>query len=273
MSGPRHTVLAMTANRATRQDEVALPRVIVSVIATADGRVTLSRTERLLDEGPNERWRASWPPDTDELLAQRAAAIEERHHPTVILEGSGTFVADDAGPLELPDTNTAAEELWQDYLPHHSPRWFAVVDGRGRVPWTHKGDAQTSLLVIISQGTPLPYLAHLRREQIPYLLAGTDHVDLKAALIKVRNQLGADCVVSEAGGGLNGALLRAALIDELHLITVPALIGGLGTPSTMDGPPLEPGAVPAQLKTIDVKVGPHGTIWTHYEVVRANPRE
>jgi hypothetical protein len=103
---------------------------------------------------------------------RRAAAIEQRHHPTVVLEGSGTFVADDAGSLNLPDTNVPADVLWTDYLPYRSRRWFAVVDARGRVAWTHRGDETTSLLVIASSSTPLPYLAHLRQQRIPYLLAG-----------------------------------------------------------------------------------------------------
>jgi riboflavin biosynthesis pyrimidine reductase len=243
------------------------PRVIVSVTATADGRVTLSRMERLLDDGPNLRWKATWPPDVGELLTRRAAAIEQRHHPTVVLEGSGTFVADDAGSLDLPDTGVRADVLWTDFLPYRSTRWFAVVDARGRVAWTHKGDEETSLLIIASRSTPLPYLAHLRHERIPYLLAGARRVDLTSALAKIRIRLGAKCLVSEAGGGLNGALLRAGLVDELHIITVPALIGGLGTPSIMDGPPLGTGALPEQLRVIDVQVGAHGTIWAHYEVV------
>ena len=244
------------------------PRVIVSVTATADGRVTLSRTERLLDDGPNQRWQAAWPPDYGDLLARRATDIERRHHPTVVLEGSGTFVADDAGSLDLPDTSGPADVLRTDFLPYRSTRWFAVVDARGRVAWAHKGDEQTSLLVIASHSTPLPYLAHLHQQRIPYLLAGTHRVDLSYALAKIRTQLGAACLVSEAGGGLNGALLRAGLVDEIHIITVPALIGGLGTPSIMDGPPLEPGSLPEQLRAIDVHVGSHGTIWAHYEVVR-----
>jgi 2,5-diamino-6-(ribosylamino)-4(3H)-pyrimidinone 5'-phosphate reductase len=256
----------MTTDPPIRRGESARPRVIVSVIASADGRVTLSRAERLLDEGPSRRWSAAWPPDTGELLAQRSAAIERRHHPTVVLEGSGTFVADDAGSLDLPATGTAAEELWTDFLPRHSARWFVVVDGRGRVAWTHKGEGETSLLVVTSRSTPLPYLAYLRREQIPYVVAGVDRVDLVAALVKIRERLGAECVVSEAGGGLNGALLRAGLVDELHVMTIPALVGGLGTPSIMDGPPLEAGSVPVELRTVDVKVGAHGTIWAHYEV-------
>jgi riboflavin biosynthesis pyrimidine reductase len=240
--------------------------VIVSIVATVDGRVTLSRSERLLNDGPNQRWRSAWPPDVVDLLKRRTAVIEQRHHSTVVLEGSGTFVADEAGALDLPGTSVPADVLRTDFLPYRSPRWFAVVDARGRIAWTHKGDENTSLLVLASHSTPLPYLARLRQERIPYLLAGEYQVDLTHALSRIRAQLGAQCVVSEAGGGLNGALLRAGLVDELHIITVPALVGGLGTPSIMDGPPLEPGSLPQLLRTVDVQVGSHGTIWTHYEV-------
>jgi 2,5-diamino-6-(ribosylamino)-4(3H)-pyrimidinone 5'-phosphate reductase len=257
----------MPTDHPAGQEGITRPRVIVSVTATADGRVTLSRMERLLDDGPNLRWKVTWPPDVGDLLTRRATAIEQRHHPTVVLEGSGTFVADDVGSLHLPDTSVPADVLWTDFLPYHSAKWFAVVDSRGRVAWTHKGDEETSLLVIASRSTPLPYLAHLRQEQIAYLLAGTRRVDLTVALAKIRTQLGTQCLVSEAGGGLNGALLRAGLVDELHLITVPALVGGLGTPSIIDGPPLEIGSHPQQLRAIDIQVGAHGTIWAHYEVI------
>jgi 2,5-diamino-6-(ribosylamino)-4(3H)-pyrimidinone 5'-phosphate reductase len=53
----------------------------------------------------------------------------------------------------------------------------------------------------------------------------------------------------------------------MQLQGTPALIGGLGTPSIMDGAPLEPGSLPEQLRVIDVQAGAHGTIWAHYEVV------
>src|SRR5215467_881086 len=111
----------MTGDHPLRQTGITRPRIVVSVTATVDGRVTLNRGERLLDEGPNRRWSAAWPADVKDLLAQRAAAIEQRHHPTVVLEGSGTFVAGDAGPLLLPDTSTAAEDLRTDFVPHPSP--------------------------------------------------------------------------------------------------------------------------------------------------------
>jgi riboflavin biosynthesis pyrimidine reductase len=189
----------MLADHLSGRDGITRPWVIVSVTATADGRVTLSRSERLLDDGPNLRWKAMWPPDAGDLLTRRATAIEQRHHPAVVLEGSGTFVADDADSLTLPDTSVPADVLRTDFLPYRSPRWFAVVDARGRVAWTHKGDEETSLLVIASHSTPSPYLAVLRQERIPYLIAGARQVDLSAALAKIRTQLGARCLVSAAG--------------------------------------------------------------------------
>jgi hypothetical protein len=90
-------------------------------------------------------------------------------------------------------------------------------------------------------GTPAPYLAFLRAERIPYLVVGEDRVDLTAALRRMADRLGVTCVVSKAGGGLNGALLRAGLVDELQIVMVPGLIGGKLTPALFDGPELTVG--------------------------------
>jgi 2,5-diamino-6-(ribosylamino)-4(3H)-pyrimidinone 5'-phosphate reductase len=163
-------------------------------------------------------WNSIHPGSADGMFAARHAEIERRYAPQVVLEGSGTFAADTDGPITgLPTPSGDIATLYDDFLPAEANcRWFAVVDGRGRIRWRYKGDAGRRLLVIVSHATPAPYLAHLRSEDVPYLVAGDGPVDLGDALRTMRDQLGATCVVSEAGGGLNGALLRSGLVDELH---------------------------------------------------------
>jgi riboflavin biosynthesis pyrimidine reductase len=82
----------------------------------------------------------------------------------------------------------------------------------------------------------------------------------------MKHQLGVTCVVSEAGGGLNGALLRAGLVDELHLMLLPSLVGGLGTPTIFDGVPLQPGQLPTPLRLLDARVTADGIVSLHYEI-------
>jgi 2,5-diamino-6-(ribosylamino)-4(3H)-pyrimidinone 5'-phosphate reductase len=246
------------------------PRVIVSSTASLDGRITFSRPERLLTPEVGQRWQSHWPPDVAELVAQRAANIEERHHPTVVMEGSGTFVPDTAGPVTgIPGQHVAAD-LRRDWLPRPSAKWFAVVDGRGRVPWSGTGDGDVSLLVLGCARTPLPYLAWLRSLEVPYLLAGDRRVDLPVALGKIDRLLAAGCVVSEGGGGINGALLRAGLVDELQLIWFPAVIGGAGTPSSFDGDPLAAGQAPCPMVHCGTVIGRHGSIWSRYEAATSH---
>ncbi|MEU4689114.1 dihydrofolate reductase family protein [Actinoplanes sp. NPDC023714] len=238
------------------------PRVVVSVTATADGRVAPGPDQRLLEPENSERWRSLWPGDVEEILRRRDGWIAEQHRPRAILEGSGTFVAEGAGPRELPG-DESDEDLGTDYLPKESINWFVVVDGRGRIEWTYKQDGNTTLLVLVSKSTPREYLAYLRREEIPYLVAGTERVDLAQALTAMREKLGVECVLSQAGGGLTSALIRNGLVDELHVVTIPAVVGGLTTPSIVDGPAGEPAV---RLRTVEVVVGEQGTLWTHYEV-------
>jgi riboflavin biosynthesis pyrimidine reductase len=258
------------------QAEVDRPRVVVSVSTSVDGRVALRRDSLLMDEGASAVWQAMCPPSAKSLEDARTAQMESLYHPQAILEGSGSLVHDSAGPLTgLPaELEEPAEVLYTDFLPKEvverpeHEKWFAVVDGRGRVRWSMKSVGGTDVLVLVAHATPVEYLAYLRRERIAYLVAGQDRVDLGAALRRMRERLGVTCVVSTAGGGLNGALLRAGLIDEIQLLIMPAAIGGLGTPALFDGPELADGEAPARLRLLSSRVEGDGLVWLRYEVVR-----
>jgi riboflavin biosynthesis pyrimidine reductase len=251
------------------------PRVIVSVMSSADGRVTLRRDRLLMDEDASRVWRSLQSPSAQALAAIRTAELDRLYHPEAILEGSGTFVTETDRPSsELPATIAQRETLWADFLPAEvidrpgHERWFIVVDGRGRVRWEIKHDGGTDLLVLVGRRTPAEYLAYLRREQIPYLVAGEHQVDLDLALRRIHSRLGVTCVVSEAGGGLNGALLRAGLVDEIQLLVVPAVIGGRDTPSIFDGPELTDEESPTRLRLLSAHAESDGMLWLRYAVLR-----
>lgn len=256
----------------TAQTDLPRPRVVLCTTASVDGRVTTSPAERLLDPEVRTRWQSAWPSDVPLLLERRHRWIQERYAPTVTLEGSGTFVAPDAvSPWAGPPADGAADTGRRDHLPCRAPRWFVVVDGRGRVEWEFTGDDETALLVLVCGATPTGYLRRLRELGIGYLLAGEDRVDLGLALRRLQDVLGARTVVADGGGGLHGALLRLGLVDELHTVVFPALVGGLTTPSFVDGPPLEPGGKPVRLRVRSAESGPDGSTWTRYDVERDGP--
>lgn len=100
---------------------------------------------------------------------------------------------------------------------------------------------------------------------------GEDRVDLPLALGRMRERLGVTCGVSEAGGGLNGALLRAGLVDEIQLLVLPAVVGGLGTPALFDGSQLLSGERPTSLRLLSRHAEADGMLWLRYEVLPERP--
>ncbi|TDD22414.1 deaminase [Kribbella turkmenica] len=250
------------------------PRVVVSVEASADGKVALTREAILMHQPSAGLWAAMTPSAADPVGIDVLATVREQYGCNAVLEGSGSLVPEDGVPEELPAYDGDTAELYRHFLPpditgQASPPhlWFTVVDSRGRVRWTEKHE-NWDALVLVARSTPADYLAYLRRERICYLVAGEDQVDLAQGMVAMGTELGVGCVLSTAGGGLNGALLRAGLIDELHLTLAPALIGGLGTPSVVDGSPLAVGEPPTPLRLLSVHTDAGGSVRLHYTVVR-----
>jgi riboflavin biosynthesis pyrimidine reductase len=268
---------------------VTEPRLIVYDLASVDGRLTIS-PDTLLMVG-DDRWNAVAGGCHDPY-----PWLIKTFGPQAFLEGSGSFVregdrsqaavagphgdtasAEASDPAQLPGDD--AGELLEDFLPEAVVRnperrgWFVAVDGRGRVHWTVKEWPDEAfrgwhLLVLAHHTTPRGYLAFLREERIPYLLAGQRRVDLAGALRKLAGLLGVTTVVSTAGGKLNGALMRAGLVDEVLVEVFPAVIGGTETPSLFDAPDLGPDEWPQRLTLVDVERLPEGHVRLRYSVAR-----
>ncbi len=247
------------------------PRVVTHALASLDGRTTLAPDVLLLYG--DERW---------QTVAGSASEVDKwlkfTHRPQVILEGSGSLVRDEDEPQPLPHFAGDDEALHEDFLPDaviHRPGhrgWFAVVDSRGRVRWAYKEWPEEKwegwhLLVLVATQTPPEYLAYLRREDIPYLIAGHERVDLHLAMEKLASELAVTSLLSTAGGRLSGALLRAGLVDEINIEFFPAVIGGSETPALFDSPALRPNEWPTRLELLSAQVQAEGRVWLRYQVI------
>jgi 2,5-diamino-6-(ribosylamino)-4(3H)-pyrimidinone 5'-phosphate reductase len=192
------------------------------------------------------------------------------HKPQVQLEGSNSFVPPDAPSADLPPAPTGVD-LHSQFLPEDivtpGRRFFAVVDSRGRVRWIQKvGEHDEHLLILVSELTPSAYLAFLRDEAIPYLVAGTERVDLRHALELLRVRLGITTAVATGGALLNGALLRAGLVDEVDIDFLPAIIGGGEAPVLFDGASLGTEEMPVRIAPIVIQQKPNGGMFVRYAV-------
>jgi hypothetical protein len=70
-------------------------------------------------------------------------------------------------------------------------------------------------MALCSRSTPQGYLDYLKTEGVAYIQCGKDKVDLHAALRELNALYGVNSVRVDSGGILNGALLRAGLVDDL----------------------------------------------------------
>lgn len=144
-----------------------------------------------------------------------------------ILVGSGTVLADDP--------------LLTCRLPGGRQPLRVIVDGRGRLP-------DSARIVKTAREVPtLVALAEAGRGEAQRLEAGGcrtrvlgagerhDHVDLPRLFRVLAAEHEVGILLLEGGGRLAGACFDAGLIDELHCVVCPKLVGGEWAPTPLGG--------------------------------------
>jgi len=193
------------------------PYVICHMLTSIDGKVTgrfLSRTEC----GPAE---ARYYQINRDLPAQAYACGR------VTMEESFT-----GGwyPDLTPFSEGSVERT--DFVADRSARRYAVAfDRRGRLGWKGPriidedpgyGDAHI-VQVLCEAGPTDAYLAYLRSVGVSYLFAGKEDLDLGLALYKLGTLFPIRTLLLEGGSVINGAFLRAEMVDELSLVQTPVV--------------------------------------------------
>lgn len=179
------------------------PFTQLKLAASLDGRIATRSGESRWITGP----------------AARAWVHELRGRVDAIAVGSGTVLSDDPELTARRENRTV-----------HRPRPVALDTRLVTPPGAKLLRSGTALLLCgpKSSGRRRQALAAAGAEVIPVPLAG-DHLDLRAAW-RVLGRQGVNDVLVEGGGTLAAALLRARLVDELHLFYAPLLIGADGAP-------------------------------------------
>ncbi len=245
------------------------PKIVIHIAQTVDARISLRRGI--------SRWEEVLASKAPKATPLWASILREEIRPDLLLAGSETFLVGRRARPSFPSGKKDRRDT-KDFLPQQVvdavrekktwSGWQAVVDSRGNVPWgtrerTFWGKSWHPL-VLVSHRTPSGYLSMLRRKMIPYLISGSDEVNLSQSLTKLSTELGIGCVASLGGGRLNGALLRAGLFDEISIVLVPMIVGGEKTPASFVASELGFKEMPTFLRTLSSKVEEDGSIRLRY---------
>ncbi|MBS1245658.1 MAG: riboflavin biosynthesis protein RibD C-domain protein [Chloroflexi bacterium] len=218
----------------------------------------------ILHTGMSVDGRIDWGVGNEGLYYELAA----RSNADAMLTGSRTMLAAYASP-DIPqedDEPLESRELHTLHVP-----LLVIVDSRGQIRgWSQikKEPYWRNAMALCSRSTPQEYLEYLQKRRVEYIVAGDDRVDLRAALEELNARYGVKIVRVDSGGILNGALLRAGLVDEVSVLIGPCLVGGTTPRSIFVAPDLTSpeGVIPLRLIHMEAVRG--DTIWLRYEVIQ-----
>lgn len=224
-----------------------LPKVILHTATSLDGRITNFPADLELYYGLAAQW-----------------------NPDAILFGSETVLCAvrDNPLLEVPPEHekmfTPPEGAETDPRP-----LLVIADSRGRVRcWDaiRKWPYMRDVLALCSSSTPQEYLDYLQERRIGTVVAGSDRIDMRAALETLYRKFGVKVLRVDSGGTLNSVLLHAGLVSEVSVLIHPFIAGGKADPTISD--PQKAGILelhlPLRLQSAEV-VG-DGVVWARYTI-------
>lgn len=251
------------------------PKVVLQVNASLDGRIAFTPHSTMFT--PVHASLQPYQTNFNDWTSFNSQ-VKSLHEADFIMEGCNMLVSEIDELLPLPEYSGDTELLYRDYLPEHivnrqgRKTWTSVVDGRGRFRAAYKAytdNPESYMIHLTSFGAPPEYLAFLQREEIPYLLAGAEKVDLAEIFAMLHSHLNVKCILTSSGGKLAGALIRANLLDEVNILFNPTIYGGETTSTLFCSPDINPPLVlPSGLKYLESKVFDSGAVWVRYEVIK-----
>lgn len=192
------------------------PFVYINMAMTADGKITSAGREYPRFSSAADRR------NMDRLRAEADA----------LMVGAGTLRADDP-ELHVRDPEMVVHRRSLGKPPqliNVMVTASANVEGIARF---FDPELSTARVVATVEEAPRSRLAALDGRAEVWRL-GCGDVDLVRLLARLRER-GVERLLVEGGGELNWKMVRAGLVDELHVTVAPALLGGREAPTPLEG--------------------------------------
>jgi len=230
------------------------PYVLCHMVTSVDGRI----------------WGSRWRPKSNVV-----PNLFERLHDQM---GGGSWLcgrvtaqefAKGTTPQYPPSDQVLPRENW--FAQREAKAWGIFLDGSGKAVWARKDIGGDPILVVLTEAVPDRHLAGLRADGVSYIFAGATEIDLAVVLETLNRELGIERLMVEGGGGANGALLRAGLIDELSLVITAAIDGSSGAPTVFNSGDVDLGPAPIESMTLaSHEVLENGAVWLRYKLTSTN---
>ena len=163
------------------------------------------------------------------------------------------FVAEDNAPI--------AHELF--HVAISAKGYIVAIDTMGKLRWPQNQFDGMPLLVITSEDCPKEYVDTLTKQHISWVATGKNGIDLPRAMEILYDEFNVERLSVTGGGNINGAFLKAGLLDEVSMMWCPGIDGRKGMAAAFDG--LTTDVPPTKLHLMSVeKMGE--TIWAKYKL-------
>ena len=164
-----------------------------------------------------------------------------------------------------PSDQTFPRENW--FARRDAKAWGIFLEAYGKAVWARTDIGGDPILVILTEAVSNRHLAGLRADGVSYIFAGATEIDLGQALETLNRELGIERLMLEGGGGANGALLRAGLVDEISLVICPVVDGSTGGPTVFNSGDVDLGPAPLERMTLEShEVLDGGAVWLRYRL-------
>jgi riboflavin-specific deaminase-like protein len=193
------------------------PFVLVNMAMTADGKIATAN--HAVSSFGSAR-------DHEHLLELRATA-------DAVMAGARTV---DSAAINLGPGPAKFRRLrLKNGLMENNLR--VIVSGNGSInPTAEIFQHHFSPILVLTTGRPSKArLRQLRTVADEVKVCGRQEINFREAFCWLRGKWGVKRLLVEGGGGLNDALFRAGLVDELHLTICPKIFGGRNAPAIADG--------------------------------------